>query len=123
MSNAEITLIGHQIAAIEVIGEERNQNGALQGVDLDCYVPPLGHFFLNVVTKTHFADENLEQALQRIKELDPDDFTEPAEVHLPFVLNDAEIMPDVLRNKFLGRVVAEDLAACMTHVSSPISEN
>ncbi len=123
MSHSNITPIGHRIASYEVLGEERNQNDVLHGVDLACYVPPLGHYSLSVVTKLHFADQNLEQALQRIRELEPEDFSEATEVHHPFVVNDVEITPDVLRNKFLGRVVAEDLAACMTHVDDSVLEN
>lgn len=117
MNDTEVNheAIGHHIESFYVLGEERDGKNRWVGADLIANIPPLGRYFLNVVTKQHFANEHVGQMLEDVEspeDLFDDDYMQ-LERRPPFVLNDEVITEEILERKFQNRVVEADLAASL----------
>lgn len=105
--------VGRRVIAYHVLGEERDGEGQWVGADMLVDVYPAGRFFLNIVTKQHFANERIDRVFSDAEH--PEDLLieDESESKTPFVLNDVEITDNILEQKFTDRVVAEDLAVSM----------
>ncbi len=112
----------HQrITGFEVRGHERDTNEHWVGADLQLIINR-GRFFVNIVTKAHFANEHLRDTLAMPN--DPSELTESTAIETkpPFVINDVEITDEVMERKFKNRIVEEDLAASLWY-EGPVEEN
>ena len=115
----ETSSVGNTIESFVILGQERNGKQQWVGADLELRIPPVGRFFLNVVTKGHFANEVLENALSDLGR--PESLlggAEASDTREPFVLNDNVITDEVLQSKFQGRRVEIDLAASLSFMGS-----
>lgn len=108
--------IGHIVEDFTVLGDEFDGDRKRVGVDMELRIRGAGSFFINVVTKDHFADEKLADAFRTVDQpnlLMSDG--DSSETKPPYVLNDHEITEEVLERKFQGRVVEADLASSLWH--------
>lgn len=107
-------LIGRRVAEFEVLGKEHDGVKRWVGADMELIIPPLGRFFMNIVTKAQYASEQLAETFADVDSPEQifaaDDDVERRD---PFVLNDEEITDEVLHRKFDNRVVEQDLADCL----------
>ncbi len=114
-NNSEHNPVGFTVEAYDILGKESADNKWV-GADLELVIRPVGRFMLNVVTKEHFANQHLQEALDEIEQLAKmldDDTTRNRRT--PFVLNDDEINYEILERKFRDRKVEEDLAASLLY--------
>lgn len=118
-------ILGRKISGYQVHGEERDVSGRWIGADLLLEVPPFGRFLVNIVTKSHFANEEITRVLGDVDE--PEQLLkaeegEPLVEKPPFVLNDTVITDEILARKFGGRVVEADLAESLWY-EGPIDQD
>ncbi len=107
--------LGHSIESFEIMGQERDGDARWVGAEMVVRVSTLGGYFLDVITKEHFASEKLKKALDVAADLEEmltaDD--DAPQLPPPYVLNDEELTDEILHRKFLGRVIEADLAASL----------
>ena len=97
------------IRAIEIVGEERSEAGMMFGADVHMSTTDGHEWLVNVVTKTRYHHEKSKKGDNG--ELNAD---AAAELHgyeqkEPFVVNNRELTEENLRDRFIGRVVRQDL--------------
>jgi hypothetical protein len=113
-NTAEHDPIGYTVTDYALLGQERDGQSRWVGADLAMRIPPVGRFFLNVVTKERYGDECIETVLHDIARperlLIQDGTTESRK---PYVLNDSIITEEILKRKFISRTVESDLAASL----------
>jgi len=114
--------VGHVINEVVVRAEQHNPAGKWVGADLALvtYEPP-ARYIVHVVTKSHFADEQIKSALNvddTISDVLSGLSSEVVEGE-PYVLNDEVLTDEVITAKFVGRTIMPDLAACLSPVSGP----
>ena len=128
MSEANyLTPLGCTIKDYQVLAKEA-PFGKWLGADLLLRVPPVGRFFVNVVTAGHFENDIVQGTMDEVRAGEKDLYLEDVEAILnltserktsrPFILNDEEITDEVLDTKFVDRVVARDLGAAMVYFDS-----
>ncbi|MDB5171213.1 MAG: hypothetical protein JWO35_907 [Candidatus Saccharibacteria bacterium] len=111
--------IGKTIVTADMIGSLEDFQGRCVEAEIVVGVaelPPshiVGRFTLQLATKEHYAIEAVKDTLDGIDEPDLFVDVDAMERRLPYVLNDAEITEQVVREKFLGRMIREDLAASL----------
>ncbi len=119
MSEPEI--IGRKISEVTIIGEEHDGSDKWVAAQIYVGVPLTGHlgkYSIELVTKQHFLNLQLQQALNNLDQPERllDESSEAAEAvesRPPYVLNDEELSEEVITAKFVGRVIGQDLAASM----------
>jgi|GEM_PF-2302979 len=110
-------VVGKEINDMLVLGREIDTADHWVGADIEVRIAEVGDFFLTIVTKQWFLDEELANTLERLHNPDAffasDETIGTQEEKPPYVLNDTELSEDILREKFIGRVVMHDLATSL----------
>jgi hypothetical protein len=110
--------IGEKIETVDLVSEERDGSNRLiaaglflsarRGEDSSDFC----RFSLEVMTKNFYADNAIKRTFDAIDapEQGLADTATTTEERPPFVVNDQEINEDIIKRKFLGRVIEPDLA-------------
>src|SRR5215510_5579707 len=98
--------VGYEVLGFELIGKELDGRQRWVGADVWLHIPPLGRFFLNVVTKERFLDEGFEKFFddqERPEAIFEGDTN--MERRLSFVVNHEVLTLSALNKAFLGVTV------------------
>lgn len=117
--HSEESPLNHVVSDYEVVGLEVDGHNHWVGADIVLNVQPLGQYFLRVVTKDQYVNENLAGSLRELNEIKPALFEEePLQEKPPYVLNDKFLNDSILTSKFVNRNIAADLAESLWKIDT-----
>ncbi len=107
-------LIGEQIDVVELYGQLENEKHEIVEADVMLDLQRVGLCALTVVTKQRYENLILTKQVNELNGLDKGIIPEETEdTAMPYVVNEDNITPQLLDDKFLNHTVWKGLADCL----------